>query len=80
MRAGEGPYDRPGITIQFFDADRRPLEAETLGPWQGTFGWKRVAKMLAVPPKAREAILRVGLNGATGRLSIDDVQLAPTPR
>jgi hypothetical protein len=31
---------------------------------------------VAVPPQAREAILNIGLRGATGELSLDDVQVA----
>ncbi|MGQ0636232.1 MAG: protein-L-isoaspartate(D-aspartate) O-methyltransferase [Planctomycetaceae bacterium] len=80
LRPGHGPLDRPGLTVQFFDAQRFPIETEVVGPWQGTFEWRQVSKLLAVPPKAREAILRIGLNGATGRLSVDEVKLAPVPR
>lgn len=36
---------------------------------------REVSKIPHVPPKAREAVLRIGLNGATGTLSIDDVRL-----
>jgi hypothetical protein len=30
---------------------------------------------VAVPPKAREAIVRVGMNGATGEVSFDDLRI-----
>jgi hypothetical protein len=33
-----------------------------------------------VPIKAREAIVRIGLNGGTGVLSLDDIQLKPVSR
>jgi hypothetical protein len=39
-----------------------------------------VSDIIPVPPGAREAILRLGLNGATGTLSVDDVKLAPVKR
>ena len=29
---------------------------------------------------SREAIVRIGLNGATGRLDIDDIRFRPKPR
>jgi protein-L-isoaspartate(D-aspartate) O-methyltransferase len=77
VRNGQAVGDSAGFMIQYFDSERNALEVETLGPWQGTFNWKKVSKVLRVPAKAREAIVRVGLNGATGELSIDDVKLTP---
>jgi protein-L-isoaspartate(D-aspartate) O-methyltransferase len=77
VRNGPAVGDSAGFMIQYFDSERNALEVETLGPWQGTFNWKKVSKVLRVPAKAREAIVRVGLNGATGELSIDDVHLTP---
>jgi protein-L-isoaspartate(D-aspartate) O-methyltransferase len=71
-----------GLIIQFFDADRQTLKNPDvfIGPWNGTFDWKRVSKTITVPRKAREAIIRVGLNGAVGQLSIDDVRMTIQPR
>jgi protein-L-isoaspartate(D-aspartate) O-methyltransferase len=66
-----------GFNIQFFDGERNPIGIEIIGPWKGTFAWKPVSEVVRIPPKAREAIVRVGLNGATGELSIDDVRLTP---
>lgn len=40
--------------------------------------WRRVEATIAVPKNAMEAMLRVGLFGATGTLSIDDLQYEPT--
>jgi protein-L-isoaspartate(D-aspartate) O-methyltransferase len=75
IRNGNGT-EQAAVVLQYYDADRRPLPIEILGPWEGTFDWTRVSKTLSVPSKAREAILRVGLNGAVGRLSIDDIRLS----
>jgi protein-L-isoaspartate(D-aspartate) O-methyltransferase len=80
LKSGPGDFYRPALLIQFYDGDRRPLEIGTLGPWQGSFDWKRMSKLVAVPARAREAIIRVGLNGGTGTLSVDDVRLLPQPR
>jgi protein-L-isoaspartate(D-aspartate) O-methyltransferase len=66
--------------LQYFDTDRRPMEIEVLGPWEGSFDWKTVTKTIVVPVKAREAILRIGLNGATGSLSVDEVRLSAQPK
>src|SRR5262245_57348477 len=78
VRSGPAVGDSAGFMIQFFDSERNALpDPEKIGPWQGTFNWKKVSKALRVPAKAREAIVRVGLNGATGELSIDDVSLKP---
>ena len=46
-----------------------------VGPWRGTFEWQAEKARIAVPIRAREAILRVGLLGAIGELSVDDIQL-----
>jgi protein-L-isoaspartate(D-aspartate) O-methyltransferase len=81
VRNGPAVGDSAGFMIQYFDGERNALpDPETLGPWQGTFNWKKVSKVLRVPAKAREAIVRVGLNGGTGELSIDDVHLTPHPK
>lgn len=79
-RSGSSPVERPAFVIHFFDAERQPLGEQFLGPWTGSFGWKRVSGELAVPPRAKEAIVRIGLNGATGRMGVDDVRLTPKRR
>ena len=51
-----------------------------LGPWVGTFNWETEKKRIDVPPHAREAIVRIGLLGAVGELSVDDVELTAAKR
>jgi len=80
LKSGTHPYETPAFVIIFYDADRRPVASESLGPWRGSFRWKTVSKTLHVPPKAKEAILRMGLNGGTGELSVDDLKVRPQPR
>jgi protein-L-isoaspartate(D-aspartate) O-methyltransferase len=75
LRNGPTRYEKPSLIVQFYDSDRKPLEPSIIGSWQGTFDWKRISRPVNVPPKAREAIVRIGLNGATGTLSMDDVQM-----
>lgn len=80
LKGGERQDERPALRLHFYDADRRELPSDGVGPWDGSFGWKRVSKLCSVPPKAREAILRIGLNGGTGTLSVDDLQMKVIPR
>lgn len=80
LKNGPNPWDKPSLMVQFYDPERRPLDVLSLGPWQGTFDWKKATKSIPVPPKAREAIVRIGLNGATGTLSVDDLRLLPQAR
>jgi len=77
IRSGEG-NDKAGFILQYFDADRNAMHpVEVIGPWEGSFGWREITKTLYIPPRAREAIIRIGLNGATGQLSIDNVRITP---
>lgn len=79
-RPGSAAHERPGLIVHFYDAERQPIGEEYLGPWGGSFGWKRVSGDLPVPANAQEAILRIGLNGATGRMGVDDVRMTALPR
>jgi protein-L-isoaspartate(D-aspartate) O-methyltransferase len=75
VRPGQAPHQLPLLGIVFFDESRAMLGEKTLGPWRGTFDWQMEKKRIEVPGKAREAILRLGMFGAVGDLSVDDVQV-----
>ncbi len=77
---GVKSYEKPALTIHFFDSVRRTIGEAHLGPWIHKSNWKRAASTISVPAKAREAIVRIGLNGAAGQLSIDDVHLVSKRR
>ena len=77
---GEKPFDRPAMVIHFYDQVRRSLGEGIVGPWLRRSDWERIGRRIPVPPAAREAIVRIGLNGATGSMSIDDVKLSFIPR
>ncbi|MEC9092480.1 MAG: protein-L-isoaspartate(D-aspartate) O-methyltransferase, partial [Planctomycetota bacterium] len=79
IRTGLFPYDLPGGTITFYDELRRDLGQIEIGPFRGTQDWKRYYKTSRVPPKAREALIRIGLFGATGEASFDDIRLTVDP-
>jgi protein-L-isoaspartate(D-aspartate) O-methyltransferase len=80
VRPGRIQGEDATVFIQFYDERRAPLTHSFLDPWRGTFDWDRRAEKIIVPPQAREAILNVGLRGATGELSLDDIQVAPVKR
>ncbi len=79
IEAGERMGDEPGLIIDFLGDKLRQLTRGTLGPWthkEFTDGqWTRVSKRIPVPPGTRDAIMSVGLLGATGVLDVDGLTL-----
>lgn len=74
----KGGLDRneiPAVTIRFFDHQRGLLGTQWIGPYRGTRIWKADSREFRVPAEAREAIVSVGLFGATGKASFDNVHL-----
>ncbi len=80
LRAGATPEEVPRIVVRFQDAERSRSSLARVGPWEGTFAWRPFEGSVVVPGWAREAILQVGLFGATGRLDVDDVRISGMPR
>ena len=79
-RSGTAKYRKPALVMHFYDSARRSIGEGVIGPWIGIEDWRQVSSKINVPAKAREAVVRIGLNGATGRLAIDDVTISPTSR
>jgi protein-L-isoaspartate(D-aspartate) O-methyltransferase len=79
LRPGPTEGDQPKAIVEFYDANRAPVRHEGLGPWSGSFDWKRQSTRMRVPPTARLAVVGIGLFGATGQLALDDVQLTASP-
>jgi protein-L-isoaspartate(D-aspartate) O-methyltransferase len=73
--AGPGADQLPAVVVSFYDERRGVVDSVSLGPWHGTFPWRFEAGKFPVPLAAREAIVRIGLAGATGELRLDDLQL-----
>lgn len=73
LAAGQDAEQSARMLVSFFDDDRVPVGQQVVGPWQGSFDWQRKRAMLKVPPTARVAIVAVGLLGATGELSCDNI-------
>ena len=72
---GSNAEQLPLLAITFYDENRVQAGYAIVGPWRDTFSWQKVVDKVRVPPKAREAILRIGLNGATGEVSFDDIRV-----
>lgn len=70
----------PSVGITFYDENRNDLGHNWIGPFRGSSEWTRVKKRIRVPIQAREGLLRLGLFGATGELSFDDVTIKPISR
>lgn len=78
--AGKDPNDQAGVVLHFYDNIRREIGTTMLGKWRGSLGWQDVRSTVEVPPNAREVIIRIGLNGATGQLDMDDIRMTTVPR
>ena len=75
IRRGQNAEELPSLVVVFYDENRAIAGQGIVGPWTGTFGWQPESRRIEVPPKAREAIIRIGLFGAVGELSLDDIEL-----
>jgi hypothetical protein len=70
---GDRLGEEPGLAIEFYGTQLRPAGHNKMGPWTESLGsrWVHVAKRIPVPPNALDAIMSVGLFGATGTMDID---------
>jgi len=75
LHFGQDGEQQAMLAIVFYDERRAVAGQGTVGPWQGTFDWRQQSAVLPVPPRAREAIIRIGLLGATGKLWVDHLQV-----
>lgn len=70
----------PMAGMSFYDENRKDVGLVAVGPFLGTSDWHTKTRSIRVPPQARAGILRLGLFGATGEISFDDVQMKSTAR
>ncbi len=75
VKAGIDRDELPAVTIRFFDEQRSLLATQWLGSFRGTRDWKAETRVFRVPENCREAIISIGLFGATGEASFDNVEL-----
>ncbi len=73
---GATPTQIPAVVVRFFNDTRSRSTLVAFGDWSGSFEWRTQRTTMPVPHWAREAILQVGMMGATGRLEVDDVTVA----
>jgi protein-L-isoaspartate(D-aspartate) O-methyltransferase len=76
IRSGAAPDQWPMIVVTFYDDRRAVIGEGHVGPFIGSFDWQTESQTVNVPLKAREAILRIGLLGAVGELSLDELRLS----
>ena len=78
---GQRLGDEPGLVVDFLGDGLRIVRRGSLGPWTKTIGatWTRVVKRIAIPPTTRDALLSVGLIGATGVMEVDGLTLDMIP-
>ena len=72
---GSDPNAAPMVSISLYDETRSELAVFWLGPFCGTHDWKARKTVFEVPENSREAILRIGLFGATGTADFDAIEL-----
>ena len=65
----------PALVISLYDDQRRDVGVFVIGPFRGTKDWKNHSRLIRIPPQAREAIVRIGLFGATGTADFDAVTI-----
>jgi len=80
VRPGQSSRQMPALAITFYDENRATVAHRVTGNWRGTFPWRVETERFEVPGRAREAILRIGLLGATGEISFDAIELRAVKR
>ncbi|QDV10244.1 Protein-L-isoaspartate O-methyltransferase [Rosistilla oblonga] len=75
--SGGRPDRQPLLAVSFYDDKRRELGTFWIGPFPKEQDWTQHQRSFRVPPTTREAIVRIGLFGATGIADFDSVTLTP---
>ena len=80
IESGQTPTEMPMAAISFYDDSRKELGMFWLGPFRGSAEWHQRTKRIQIPQRARHGILRIGLFGATGSISFDQVRITAIKR
>jgi protein-L-isoaspartate(D-aspartate) O-methyltransferase len=79
IRPGSKPNEWPMIVFTFYDDHRAVVDEARIGPFDGTFDWQDRSSTVSVPLKARECVFRIGLLGAVGEISLDNLRITAIP-
>ena len=75
---GPETWNKANLQVLFFDAKGNQLGGwPELGPWAGTFEWRKVGKNLYVPKGTVKAKVVFGLYNARGVAYFDKIELKP---
>jgi hypothetical protein len=74
VKPGPTEENQAMVLVTFFDEQRAPISQAAIGSWSGSIPWTRQQGALFVPRAARLAVVAIGLLGATGEISFDDVR------
>jgi len=80
IQQGRTSEELPVVLVLFYDETRAQRGYNFIGPWRGTFAWRSASDTISVPQAAREVIIHIGLHGATGQISFDDIRLRAIAR
>lgn len=80
IKAGTTLDELPQISLTYYDDNWAIIGRNFAGPYRGTFGWQHVSQKLPVPARASKCIMHIGLLGAVGEFSVDDVSIRAIPR
>lgn len=75
VRSSESPEGATCVVVTFYDERRTAVGDAATKPFAGSFAWQERTERLRVPLRAREAIIRIGLLGATGEIAFDNVRI-----
>ena len=75
VQRGRSVRELPRVEISFFDDKQAPCGSASAGPWYGTISWIKKRAAIIVPPKAKLAVVAIGMFGATGELAVDSIAL-----
>ncbi|HTY13708.1 MAG TPA: hypothetical protein VMD02_05930 [Candidatus Omnitrophota bacterium] len=78
VEAGPETWNKANLQLLFFDAKGNQLGGwPEVGPWEGSFDWKKVGKNLYVPKGCVKAKVVYGLYNCKGIAYFDDIALTP---
>ncbi|OGV69823.1 MAG: hypothetical protein A3K19_28890 [Lentisphaerae bacterium RIFOXYB12_FULL_65_16] len=76
---GDKPWKTGIVEFEFRDTADKIAYHHAPAELLGTFDWQRVETVFDVPADAQDIRVRLGINGATGTMWLDDVTVTPAP-